>query len=53
MASNWFSVSFPGTEKAAMKELKILRKTGFGSVYSYKMKRNPDRKGYTIFARWK
>ena len=61
---NWFTVSYPGTKEAAKKELKILRKTKSNTGYSYKMKKNPVRKGvarlmfgenpgYTIFARKK
>ena len=57
VSSDWFTVSFPGTKKAAMKELKMLRekesRLSKYLAYSYRMKRNPDRKGYTIFARLK
>lgn len=47
----YFSVSFPGTKKAGKKELKKFRTETFG--YKYILKRNPDKKGYTIFARSK
>ena len=47
----FFSVSFPGTKKAAQREIKDMRK--FTTRYEYRYRRNPDKKGYTIFARSK
>ena len=47
-AKDWFSVSFTSTRKAARKEKKGMKK---GTGYRYKVKRNPDKKGWTIFGR--
>ena len=49
----WFTVSFPGSFTAAAKEVNDLRisNAARGGKYQYRVKRNPDYKGYTIFGR--
>jgi len=49
LQGDWFSVSFPATKKAGQKELKGMKVRGIGN-YIYKLIRNPDKKGWTIFA---
>ena len=47
----WFSVSFPGSKKAGKREISDMRK--FATRYEYKLRQNPDKKGWTIFGRMK
>ena len=50
--SSWFTVSFTNTRAQARKEKKRLSR-GKGDPWGYKIARNPDKKGWTLFGRRK
>lgn len=52
LEGDWFSVSFPGSKKEGKKELAGFKLRNLGN-YIYKLKQNPDKKGWTIFAKHK